>query len=37
VVEPMGWMEDGEIITGTVATLEDDLRRYWDEKEAAKR
>jgi hypothetical protein len=37
VVEPMGWMEDGGIITGTVATLEDDLRRYWDEKEAAKR
>ena len=35
--DPIGWMEDGEILTGTLDTLEDDLRRYWDAQEAGRR
>src|SRR5713226_5611569 len=37
VIEPIGSMEDGEIITGTLAALEDDLRRYWDAQETGRR
>ena len=37
VIDPIGWMEDGEILTGTLDTLEDDLRRYWDAQEAGRR
>jgi hypothetical protein len=30
VIDSIGWLEDGEIITGTLPTLEEDLRRYQD-------